>query len=558
MFYSFKEYYQLNSSYYTSNMILVGTSVSWTDTRIVVRVPQGASSGFVRIRINGNVDSNQYPFAITFSYRTLKRASPSTYYYVNPGSVSGFTPAIQNAAVSWNNAGSLFRLNYGGISTKTEIAYDYENDIIFGPPSDFSANSMAFTDIWYSSNNPDKILECDSEFNTGYLWTTGTASGDTMNIETIMLHEFGHWVGLDDLYGFLPELGYSQFPSDISPEKKVMFGLNGDVFGNKNLKTLSSADIAGIRWIYTTSGPTVTGITPNLGYDSTSVTITNLTGTNFQTGSNVVLTRSGSANISATGITVVSPNKITCTFLLPALTGSYNVVVVNPNGEEGLLANGFNVITRRDDIPVTGKWNSDLISDVGFFRPINGNWYLDSNKDGIMDITIKYGTFEDIPLVGDWNGDGISEIGVFRPSARQFILNTNPITRITYGLSTDIPIAGDWNGDGISEIGVFRPSARQFILNTNPITRITYGLSTDIPITGDWNGDSISEIGVFRTSSRQFIFNTNPITRITYGMCTDLPLTGDWNGDAISDIGVYRSSARQFILNTNPITRITY
>ncbi len=80
----------------------------------------------------------------------------------------------------------------------------------------------------------------------------------------------------------------------------------------------------------------------------------------------------------------------------------------------------------------------------------------------------------DIPLTGDWNGDGRSDIGVFRPSARQFILNSTPITRITYGMSTDIPLTGDWNGDDISDIGVFRPSARQFILNTNPITRITY------------------------------------------------------------------------------------
>ncbi len=169
-----------------------------------------------------------------------------------------------------------------------------------------------------------------------------------------------------------------------------------------------------------------------------------------------------------------------------------------------------------------------------------------------------FGLSTDVPFTGDWNNDGITDIGVFRPSARQFIFNTSPITRITFGLPTDIPITGDWNGDGITDIGVFRPSSRQFIFNTSSVTRTTFGLSTDIPITGDWNGDHITDIGVFRPSARQFIFNTSPITRITFGLPTDIPITGDWNGDGISDIGVFRPSARQFIFNTSPITRTTF
>ncbi|MDD1715885.1 MAG: hypothetical protein LUQ01_02700, partial [Methanolinea sp.] len=51
---------------------------------------------------------------------------------------------------------------------------------------------------------------------------------------------------------------------------------------------------------------------------------------------------------------------------------------------------------------------------------------------------------------------GYSSIGVFRPATREFIFNTNPVTRIVYGLSSDIPVTGDWNRDGFTEIGVFR------------------------------------------------------------------------------------------------------
>ncbi len=191
---------------------------------------------------------------------------------------------------------------------------------------------------------------------------------------------------------------------------------------------------------------------------------------------------------------------------------------------------------------------------VALFRPSARQFIFNT----VPVIRTTFGLSTDIPITGDWNGDNVTDVGVFRPSARQFIFNTAPLTRTTFGLSTDIPITGDWDGDGRTDIGVFRPSTRQFIFNTAPITRTTFGLSTDIPVTGDWDGDGITDIGVFRPSTRQFIFNTAPITRTTFGLSTDIPITGDWNGDTITDIGVFRPSARQFIFNTSPITRTTF
>jgi hypothetical protein len=199
---------------------------------------------------------------------------------------------------------------------------------------------------------------------------------------------------------------------------------------------------------------------------------------------------------------------------------------------------------------------NDSSTDIGVYR--DGFWYLDYNNDGIIDSSFQFGLSGDIPLTGNWDGNSISDVGVFRPSTRQFIFNTSPVTRTTFGLSTDIPITGDWNNDGITDIGVFRPSARQFIFNTSPVTRTTFGLSTDIPITGDWNNDGITDIGVFRPSARQFIFNTSPVARTTFGLSTDIPITGDWDNDGITDIGVFRPSARQFIFNTSLVTRTTF
>ncbi|MBI5584163.1 MAG: LamG domain-containing protein, partial [Deltaproteobacteria bacterium] len=91
--------------------------------------------------------------------------------------------------------------------------------------------------------------------------------------------------------------------------------------------------------------PTVTGITPSNGLNNNSaLSITNLAGTNFLTGATVKLTRSGQSDINATGVTVVSPTQITCTFnLVGAAAGLWNVVVTNPDAQSATLANGFTI-----------------------------------------------------------------------------------------------------------------------------------------------------------------------------------------------------------------------
>ncbi len=128
-------------------------------------------------------------------------------------------------------------------------------------------------------------------------------------------------------------------------------------------------------------------------------------------------------------------------------------------------------------------WNDNVTaSQIGVFRSSTRQFIF--NTTPITRTT--FGLSTDIPITGDWNGDDITDIGVFRPSTRQFIFNTTPITRTTFGLSTDIPITGDWDKNGRTEIGVFRPSTWQFISDGSPITRKTFGLSTDIPIVGKW------------------------------------------------------------------------
>lgn len=82
-----------------------------------------------------------------------------------------------------------------------------------------------------------------------------------------------------------------------------------------------------------------------MGTDQDMVNIKSLTGTGFQSGAMVKLTRSGQPDIFATNVIVVTSTKITCIFnLLNVAIGSWNVVVTNPDNKSDSLADGFTVI----------------------------------------------------------------------------------------------------------------------------------------------------------------------------------------------------------------------
>jgi hypothetical protein len=88
----------------------------------------------------------------------------------------------------------------------------------------------------------------------------------------------------------------------------------------------------------------VVSITPTSGYNTTSVTISDLIGTGFSQGATVKLNRTSPPEIPATGVTVVSSTKITGSFNLNnAPAALYNVVVTNTGGRSAVLSGGFTV-----------------------------------------------------------------------------------------------------------------------------------------------------------------------------------------------------------------------
>jgi PKD repeat protein/peptidoglycan/xylan/chitin deacetylase (PgdA/CDA1 family) len=211
------------------------------------------------------------------------------------------------------------------------------------------------------------------------------------------------------------------------------------------------------------------------------------------------------------------------------------------------------------DIPITGDWNGDGVTKTGIFR-VGGHWYLDTNNNGTWDGSLPDKEFSwgkqpgDIPITGDWNGDNITETGIFRAGGHWYLdMNNNgtwdgspPDTEFFWGKQPgDIPVTGDWTGDGITKTGIFRPGTGFYLdMNNNGIwyppsdTMLAWsglGLQpNDIPVTSDWNGDGITETGIFRNGDWYLDINNNghwdPGTDVIYpiGQPGDKPVTGKW------------------------------
>jgi hypothetical protein len=296
------------------------------------------------------------------------------------------------------------------------------------------------------------------------------------------------------------------------------------------------------------TSPSVTGITPNSGNNTLNVTIT---GTNFANSATVKLNRSGSTDIIATDVTVVSTTTITCTFPLTGVpTGQYDVVVTNPDAKQGILTKGFTV----------GNGGTG----IGAFRPGTAQWSLDMTGNfawDISDMSLTWGAPGDIPLIGDWNGDGKQKIGIFRPGTAQWILDYNgnkiydgpAVDKVaSFGQTGYNPVVGDWDGTGKDKIGVEKDGIWAIDYNGNymwdgAVTDrfAAFGQTGDIPVVGDWDGTGIDKIGSHKDGFWSIDYNGNYVWEgaVTdrfagFGQTADKPVVGDWNGDGKDKIGM--------------------
>ena len=225
---------------------MVAPILSWSATSIVATVPVGtiggypasASSGPVIVTTSGG-DSNDYQFAVTFSYIGAKwpGASPDVHYRVNPNTadVTGEQVAAQAAANTWSTvSGADFQFVYDGATGATQAGYNGTNEVMW---RNLGGTGTIAANYWWTDASGN-YLEFDQEYNDSYTWST-TGAGGTYDVQNIATHELGHALGLRDLYG---DVGT---PNDT---QKTMYGFGGT--GETKNRTLEPDDRAGVVWVY--------------------------------------------------------------------------------------------------------------------------------------------------------------------------------------------------------------------------------------------------------------------------------------------------------------------
>lgn len=164
--------------------------------------------------------------------------------------------------------------------------------------------------------------------------------------------------------------------------------------------------------------PTVLSITPATGVSGTEVTISNLAGTNFQTGAQVKVNGTGYPDIFAGNVVIVSPSKITCTIPLSGATaGARNIVVTNTDGQTGVSAPGIFTVTAAPAAPVTADFTG---------TPTSGN----------IPLTVQFvDTSTGSPTTWSWNFGDSGTSTLQNPSHQYLTANTYTVS-LTVGNGT--------------------------------------------------------------------------------------------------------------------------
>lgn len=265
--------------------------------------------------------------------------------------------AIRRAFQTWEAVqGSRLRFEYVGQMVDEDIPNidDGINGVRFfsgaNVPPDVS-DAIAVTLVTYSSVTGE-LFDADILINERDFRYSTLPSGTTVDLESVVLHESGHLVGLDHTCGSSGEVQPSCYDPVLQQDPQryqrifgaVMFPMRG--VGDAPLRALTDDDAQGLATLYPAPSPLLAPHVDVVGpAAATGKGALTAIGGGFLAGVTLRFGLDGSeAEPREAVVKEVQPLRLVASFDLTGLVpGCYDVIAQNPNGKQGALYGGFAV-----------------------------------------------------------------------------------------------------------------------------------------------------------------------------------------------------------------------
>jgi hypothetical protein len=256
--------------------------------------------------------------------------------------------AVRRAFQTWEAVAlSKLRFTYRGLVAPESVpdSQDGVNSVSFFaaaiPPE--LIDTVAVTSVVYSDRS-GQILDADIYVNERDFRFSTFFAGDRVDLESVILHEVGHLLGLDHTCGVAGEVAPScDDPALVAdPSRRtaifgsVMFPTRGP--GEALRRALTRDDELGVEFLYPAPapmpGPQVTGVEPRIVRAAGALSVS---GASFEAGAKLRVGR-GTEEVRELTVGSIVANRIEATFDPAGLSaGCFDVIVENPSGKSGGL-----------------------------------------------------------------------------------------------------------------------------------------------------------------------------------------------------------------------------
>lgn len=227
--------------------------VTWGSGWVVVEVPNSWSGDVTVYSSASGLTSAPFPFEITFATWDYAWNGTPTFLLNNAGApgctVAETANRLQKVMSTWMCASGL-SVSYGGTTTLSSLDHNDGQNVYGWSTTGFEGNPGLIGSASTAFNpSTGEITEADVTFNAQYATWSCTGAAGNMDVENVATHEFGHSLGLGDMYG-------------VADSEKTMFGGTGN--GETKRRTLWPTDVEGAEHLYPRAGrPNLAGGTPS-------------------------------------------------------------------------------------------------------------------------------------------------------------------------------------------------------------------------------------------------------------------------------------------------------